>query len=876
MSLLLSVSKSESHAAPASTVEMPEATAQQWVLKNGLTLIVREDRAAPVASVQAWINTGSIHEDKWLGAGLSHILEHMLFKGTEKRTPNAIAQSIQAQGGYINAYTTYDRTVYWIDVPASGATEAIDILADAMLNSTLPVDEYTKEQEVIRREFAMGFDDPGRMSSQLLFRTAYREHPYRHPIIGHLDVYNQLTRDDVMEYYKKRYVPNNMTFVVVGDVDAKAVHAQLEVLFASTPRGALEPVFLPSEPRQLGKREAHEEFATELTRLNMAWHIPGVTHPDMPVLDVLSTLLGDGRSSILYQEVREKLGFVHSISAYAYTPSESGLFGVSAVTDPDKRAAVESAVIEILANIRKNGVTTTQLEKAGKLLLAGQIEQLTSMRGQASDLGINWMLTGNLNFGNEYRTAVQQVTSADIQRVIGTYLTPDNLTVTSLNPVGSLAAIKKAAATENAAPTIEKFTLSNGLRVLVREDKRLPLVNLVAVFEGGLLGETEATNGVGRLMARTMIKGTKTRSASVIAEAIESVGGTIDTESGNNSFGVQLQVLRPDLPLAVDMLGDVLRNPTFSEEAIAREKTVQISGIKAEDDEMNAATMNLLRKTMFPGHPYGLRANGSIEGLQKLQRADVVDAWKRIVTAKNGVVAVFGDVTVEEVRKTLEKALAGLPEGVPILPQPPQPAALVEIIEVEQNKPKSQAVLMVGFPSAPLDSPDRTALALIDEASSDLASRFFIKIREEMGLAYFVGSSQLLGRSPGAFLFYVGTDPAKVDEVRAALLAEIKNLADNGLTDEELARAKSKLLGSDMIRNQGNATLAYACALDELYGLGAEYYLGEEARVAAVTSEQIREVAKKYFVESAKVIALTRPKPGDAPAPETAAPAEAE
>ncbi|MBA2431375.1 MAG: insulinase family protein, partial [Chthoniobacterales bacterium] len=199
-------------------IVFPPNTARKWVLPDGLTVIVQEDHSAPVASVQAWVGTGSIDEEEHLGAGLSHILEHMLFKGTKTRPANAIAQAVQDVGGYINAYTSFDRTVYWIDVPRAGAATAIDVLSDAVMNSTLPAEEYAKEQEVIRREFAMAFDDPDRMAGQLLFATAYQRHPYRLPVIGLLDIFDQLTRDDVMRYYKARYVPNNLTFVIAGDV----------------------------------------------------------------------------------------------------------------------------------------------------------------------------------------------------------------------------------------------------------------------------------------------------------------------------------------------------------------------------------------------------------------------------------------------------------------------------------------------------------------------------------------------------------------------------------------------------------------------------------------------------------------------------------
>src|ERR1700724_2569748 len=275
----------------SSVINFPLSTAQKWILPNGLTIIVQEDHSAPVASVQAWCATGSVYEDQYIGAGLSHILEHMLFKGTKTKSTNAIAQKIQDVGGYINAYTSFDRTVFWIDVPKAGVETALDILSDAMMNSTLPPEEYVKEQEVIRREFAMGFDDPDRMAGQLLFATAYQRHPYRLPVIGQMEIYNQLTQEQVMQYYKSRYVPNNLTFVVVGDVDGERIRQQLADFFKDYPEKSLRPIFIPEEPPQLGRREVHNEFATELSRLSIAWHIPEVSHPDVPALDVLSTIL---------------------------------------------------------------------------------------------------------------------------------------------------------------------------------------------------------------------------------------------------------------------------------------------------------------------------------------------------------------------------------------------------------------------------------------------------------------------------------------------------------------------------------------------------------------------------------------------------------
>src|SRR6184192_3830401 len=382
--LFMMINLKAAPAEPSAIITFPPSSAHKWILPSGLTIIVQEDHSAPVASVQAWCATGSIDEDQHLGAGLSHILEHMLFKGTKTRSANQIAQSIQNVGGYINAYTSFDRTVFWIDVPKDGVNTALEVLTDAMMNSNLPPDEYKKEQEVIRREFAMGMDDPDRMASLLLFATAYQRHPYRFPVIGELEIYNQLTQEQVMQYYRTRYVPNNLTFIVVGDVNGERVHQQLADFFKSYPEKSLKPVFVPEEPPQLGRREVHNEFATELTRLSLAWHIPEITHPDVPALDLLSTILGEGRSSRLYRRVREESGLAFGVSAFSYTPGDPGLLGIEATVDPKNREPAEQLILQIIDELKQAGVTADELTKAKKIALSHHLDALTTVRGQAS------------------------------------------------------------------------------------------------------------------------------------------------------------------------------------------------------------------------------------------------------------------------------------------------------------------------------------------------------------------------------------------------------------------------------------------------------------------------------------------------------------
>ena len=830
-----------------------------YTYPNGLTLIVEENRGAPVASVQAWCNTGSIHEGKLLGAGLSHILEHMLFKGTSSRAPGVIASQVQDAGGYINAYTSYDRTVYWIDVPAKGASQAVDILADAMMNATLPENEYNKEQDVIRREFAMGYDNPDRTASLLLFRTAFHTSPFKEPVIGHLDIYNKLTRQDVLDYYKRRYVPNNLCFVVVGDVNAAQIRDQLGAFFEKYPRVALEPVPVAEEPPQLGKQEGRDTFPTDLSRMNIAWRAPGATSPDAPAVEVLSAVLASGTSSILNTEVREKKGLVHQIGGglYTLTPTE-GLIYIGAVADPSKREAAEKEILAQVAKVSRDGISDSQLQKAKKGILSEHYHGLSTMRGRASDYGNGWLVTGNAEYGTRYLESIQSVTSADVKRVAARYLNPESLTVSSLDPADSAKKADAKTTAQTASETV-KSVLPNGLTVLVHQDDRLPLISINAAFRGGLLAETPEKNGVSQLLASTIVKGTQKRTAQQIAESLEHVGGSIGAGAGNNSISVSVEVMKEDFILGMEVLADVVANATFPENEVALEKDSQLAAIKAEDDQITAVARNLLKPRLYGSHPYGFRVNGSPETVSKLAPSDLKDFRDRLVSGRNGVLSIFGDVDPKKALELATSDFGSLPSGDRLLITPPVAAALAESQTASAERQKQQAVVMRGYLGTSLDGADRPALELIESASSDLGSRFFNRIREKLGLAYFVGASNSTGLAPGAFVFYLGTDPKKVDLAKSEFTEEIGKLAEEGLTQEELDRAKSKVLGAEAIRNQSVAALGGLCATNELLGLGYDHEKVRRAEIEKVNLDDIRRVAQKYFRDGKYVDVVVGP-----------------
>jgi zinc protease len=758
----------------------------------------------------------------------------------------------------MNAYTSFDRTVYHIDVPNTGARTAIDILCDIMQHATLPPDELAKEMDVIRREMDMNVDDPGRRASRRLFETAYTRSPYRLTVIGYPDIFNELKPDDIHSYYHEKYSPNNVFFVVAGDVESSQVVAQIKESYKNTKAKALPPMVLPEEPKQTAPREIVEEAPIEIGHMHFAWHIPELRHPDVPALDVLAVLLGHGRSSRLYQEVREKKGVAHHVDAWTYSPGNPGLLGISAVADAEQFIPTRDAVLAEVERVKTGSVSSDELSKAMKQFVSGMLSTRKTMDGQAGDLGSSWLTANDLTFSERYLATVKRVTPADVQRVARQYLTPENRTLYALLPEGTAPKTSTTRESSSDGP-IQKFELANGLRLLVKENHRLPFVEFRAAFLGGVLAETPANNGVTQLMAKTLIKGTSRRSAEDIAREIESVGGSIDTYGGNQSFGVNAEVLSSDFATGLDLLADVILNPSFPADAFAREQEVQIANIQARKDDLLKSASVAMRRTMFGSAGYGLDALGSEESISALKAADLKAHHQKFAAPNYCVLAIYGDVKATDVKAAVEKAFANWKKS-----DGPHHSSFEfrhsASNRVEEFRDKKQAVMVVGFPGTTLHSEDRYALEMIQEACSDLGSRLFMRVREQMGLAYYVGAQHFPGLAPGYFAFYVGTMPEKVDLVEKELLREAELLRTEGLTEAELKRAKAKIIGQKKISRQDLGHLASATALDELYGLGYQHIDAEDALYEAVTLEQVKAAANKYLKPEAVVIAVVKPE----------------
>lgn len=841
--------------APQDPLLLPANTAQFHTLNNGLEVITLEDHAHPLTSVQIWVKAGSLHEEKWTGAGLAHLVEHMFFKGTTTRSASQISQEIQANGGYVNAYTTFDRTVYWIEGVADKVDNYLAILADMARNSNFDANELVKEQEVIRREFAMDNDDPQSALQHLLQQTAFREHPLRHPIIGHLEVFNQVSRDDVVNFVNRHYIPNNCFLVITGAINTTELLQHVEKHFGSWQRRPYEPVMMPDEPEQVAPRQNRKEFPTDIARLSLGWQIPGDSHPDKPALDVLGFILGSGRSSRLNLLLREELGIAHWVGSGAWSALDRGLFAIEAECEPEDLEKVEQTIAQVVETARIEGCKPDELQKAVRATLSHQLRTRSTTRGMASSLAHSWMSVGNLNHDRAYLQRISTLTINDIQQAARKYLIAEKLNRVSIHPTGSLEKTTATTATTK-REQVQSYTLSNGLTLLIGENPRLPLVSIRTQFLAGVPSETPENGGITQLTSQLLAKGAGNRNADQIGALLEDRGGSLQANADVHRLYLGADVIKGDEPLAMDLLADLLIRPTFPEKPLSTLKKRQVAAIKEELEDPLTVALRRARKEIFADLSYARTAMGTIESVQSINTNTCKNHWQNTVQAKNGIISIFGDIKANDIIPEVERLFSPIPTGNYQLDKYPTLTPTAPPSRHELQLDKEQGVLVLGFPTVGLEDDLAPVLHLIDEACSDMGSRLFNRIREEMGLAYYIGTQAFHTLGAGAFYFYVGTDPTKLDLVEAELMKEIADLTANGLQNDEMERAKTTWKSSYLRGQQGNGALADAYGWQQLNGRGYQHLLVQPDIIAAITPEQVQTTCAKFFSQTPFVVTV--------------------
>ncbi len=838
-----------------------KASVYRHVLNNGLTLVHRPDFSSEVVSVQVWVKTGSIHEGSLMGSGLSHYLEHLLFKGTTLREGKSISREVHAMGSSINAYTTFDRTVYYFDGPSIAFKAAVDLLADIVLCSTLPEEEVEREREVILREIDMGLDDPDQKLSQALFRTAFQKHPYREPVIGHRELYERVSREDLIAYYRARYVPNNMVISVAGSISWEDCSRFVEERFASEPRGLLLPVLLESESVQLTPRREDIIGEYNVVRGDMGFKVPNFSHEDSPSLDVLAYALGGGEDSILWERLRNQKNLVHYIDCRNWNPGSSGLLCISYVCDPGKGAVVESAVWSVIQNVIRNGLAELVVDKARRQSLVAEVDVRKTMNGQASRLGFGEVVVGDINYMRHYFSRLQTVSTKELQEVAIRYLVEEGMSTVTLGPkseTDDTEANPKDVLPPNPFKLVE---LDGGLRLLIQEDHRLPKVHLCCVLLGGPMYEPANQRGVSSLLAELLIKDTANRRASEIAEFIESLGGKMVASAGNNTIHLSIEVLPADIDVAIELLADALLCPIFETDTLQTELEAQIAELKERDDDILEYGFRKLREYFFGSHPFAIGADGRIEDLRSLRKADIKAYYEQIVLSENAVLSVCGAFDPIAVQSQLNETIATKILSAPFvksdLPAYDGPKA----VNLIKHMNREQAVVLQAFPDVGILDDDFVVGEVLNELFNGMSSHLFERVRDDKSLAYYVGSTRILGLKSSLFALYAGTQSTQIDEVIKEMNRELVRVATGHVLENELARCRTRLKAARLIGRQTIGARAINAAIHLTYGLPPLYDDDEyAAKLDTCDSAKLAEFAGGFLIPKRRVQLVVRAK----------------
>jgi zinc protease len=850
----------------------------RFSLPNGLTVVLQPQHAAPVVAFQVWVKVGSADETP-AQVGLAHLHEHMLFKGTAQRGLGEIARSVEAHGGEINAWTSFDQTVYHVVMAARHARVGLEVLADAVRNSAFDEGELTREIEVVCEEIKRSLDMPARRASKALFCEAFRLHPYGRPVIGFEADVRAHTRERVLAFYRQHYRPSNIVLSCVGDFDEATLRAQVDELFGGDwARGAAPPPVLvrPPEPGFDGVRVALSSEEVKEAHLHLAFQIPGVDHADTAGLDVLAMLAGQGDASRLALEVRRKRALAKDVNAWAWTPKEPGLFGVALVAPVETVGAALEQTVRVLASLTVAEVDLAELQTITALIEAEAIYQRETVQGVARKLGFYEAVAGGLEREASYYEAIAQVTPASLRELAQRYLRFDRAVVTGLLPLGAplteadvRASLARAAtdtpqalpARHLARPTAPRVTsstrserrgvtvtrLASGATVVVREERAVPLVAVRATWPGGLRFETPLTNGVTQLLSRTLTRGTADLAAEQVSHLVDSLAGSLGATAGRSSMSVRGEFLSKHFERGFELFADVATQPSFPQAEVARERAQLLQDVASRDDRPSSVAFELFAKTMYAVHPYRLSPLGERASLEQLDQTQLRAHHQQFLRNEQLTLVVVGDVDTDEVlARATARFGAASPEKL-VLPAVPQEGPWAGPREKRRVLQRAQSHLMLGFPGATVHDPWRRPLEVLQTILSGQSGRLFLELRDRRSMAYSVSALMLEGVDPGYFAVYMGTSPEKVEGALDGIRAELARVRDELVDERELDRAREHLIGTQAVGLQRNGARAGVMALDACYGLGPEAYRSYAQEIAAVSRAAVREVAQRVI-----------------------------
>ncbi len=874
------------------------------VLENGLTVLTKQVNTAPVVSVQIWYRVGSQNEKQGI-TGISHQLEHLMFKGTKER-PIQFGRLFSALGSDSNAFTSYDMTAYVGTAGSDKLDAMLRLEADRMVNTVAGENELKSERTVVLSELDGGNNSPGTRLYRQVMLAAYPDSSYRWPVIGYRPDVENYTVEDIQNYYRTFYRPDNATLVIVGNFETEATLKNVREIYGAIAAPPKPKVLITPEVQQTKPKPPELKSAKEPIRIKEPGSVPFLqaVYPDLPkvdgadvaAIDVMDSILTSGRSSRLYQALVET-GLASSASGSASSMIGTGWYFMSAT--PTAGKSLEELDRLLLAEIDKlqtQPITAAELERAKTSMRASYILGNRDVNSQATQIGYNQTVAKDYRFSDRYLSAVNKVTSADVTRVAKQYLQRDRRVVGYFEPsvitagagttpsnAHSAQAFKpsspvdpsevakylpESALNNNvdipAAVQPDKFTLSNGVKVLLLRDRSTPTVTLVGEIKAGAGFDSIEKAGLAGITAQNLTNGTTTKDALTLASRLENRGASLGFSAGRESVGISGIALSKDLPIVIDQLADLLQNATFPAKEFNLNLQRNLLAFKSELDNPNALVRRIFQSTLYPkGHPFNaMRTEATIKSLK---REDLAKFYQTYYRPDSTILTLMGDFDPATVRTLLEEKL-GKWQATGKAPkfQFPKVPNLAATNEKQTSLAgKTQAVTIIGHPSISRSDPQYYPAILLNQVlgGDTLSSRLGTEIRDRLGLTYGIYSYFQAGRPPqGAFIIQMQTSGKDTAKAIAATVGLLKDVRDQGITQAEFDVAKKSLINNFSTEFADPDNIASSLLSDEIYGLPVGDFYKFPQRIQSVTFEQVNRAAKELLQPDNLLIVSVVPK----------------
>ncbi len=831
-----------------------------YKLENNQTVVIKEMHDNPIVIIDTWIKTGSINETDE-NNGAAHFLEHLFFKGSQKHPSKEFDTILESKGAITNAATSKDFTHYYILIPSNYFDLALDLHSDMLLNPLIPRKELEKERKVVIEEISKNNDKPTTVLYRNLIKGFYKNHPYKRDVIGTKEVIETISREQILDFYNKWYTPDKMTTVIIGDVDTQKALAAVKEKFnkpaiINSDKKNQKKSLYKTDKKPSSQIETIQDMNVETGYILVGFKgCKSMTDKDSYALDVLATILGDGKSSRLYKDLKEQKQLVHSISAVHSSMKDDSIFYISANYLTEDLNRLKSEIFAQIDKLKKNEITPEEINKAKNIIERDTYYARESVSNISGEIGYTVTITDDTSYYKNYLDNIKKVTAEDLKRVAKEYLDENSAVISVIRPEKKELSDNTeeshgnyTAKVVNSDNTTTKYILENGAILIITKNPANDIVAIDMSSRGG--NSIEKIPGVGLITADTLLKGTKKYKSQELSQILEENGIRLSPSVDGDSFSIALKFTKNEKDLALDVFKEIVKDASLDTFDIEKVKADKLISVKNRYNTPDALGFDEFKSALWNNTPYGNTGKLLEKTIPSIQKEDVDEYYRSIFDAKNVVISINGNVDEQEYINYFSNLLKNGTNEEVNLAQYKNKFKLLNQNKIVKIDKDSQAtwVLLGWLTDGVTNEHDWAVLQVINAIlGSGMSSRLFTNLRDEQSLAYQVGSSFSARVNQGVFALYIATNPDTSLQAKNGLFSEVDRFKKEFVTDKELSEAKDKLMGNFVLSMETNMDKASVLSSLEITGRDWDFIHKYPELINSVNVRDIIRVANKYF-----------------------------